>query len=176
VSSGAKGLRWVVSRLLSPEVIEERNRMAGEIHDTLAQEFAGILLHLEAANGLDGAVNASESLGQSEGARQIWLGRRSQDAPGAAAKVARRRAVCATHSVQLAERFSREVGINCTFGASGNGSHQLSEEIENELYRVAQEALVTCEALACRLCRHFAELQIQRSRAGDQRQRAGVCD
>src|SRR5882757_10114982 len=29
-------------------VLEERHRMACEIHDTLAQAFAGILLHLEA--------------------------------------------------------------------------------------------------------------------------------
>src|SRR6476660_4510812 len=43
-------------------VIEEHNRLAREIHDTLVQEFAGILLHLEAANGLDGAMNASECL------------------------------------------------------------------------------------------------------------------
>src|SRR6476646_7879535 len=32
-----------------PAVIEERNRLAREIHDTVVQEFAGILLHLEAA-------------------------------------------------------------------------------------------------------------------------------
>src|SRR5439155_3551276 len=29
-------------------VLEERNRMAREIHDTLAQSFAGVLLQLEA--------------------------------------------------------------------------------------------------------------------------------
>src|SRR6266849_10273082 len=62
VSSRAMGLRWLASRLPCPEVIQERHRMAGEIHDTLAQAFAGILLHLEAANGSDGAVNASECL------------------------------------------------------------------------------------------------------------------
>ena len=36
--------------------------MAREIHDTLAQQFVGILLHLEAANGLDNFASASEYL------------------------------------------------------------------------------------------------------------------
>src|SRR6266478_3104493 len=129
----------VVRTLPCPEVIEERNRMAGEIHDTLAQEFAGILLHLEAANGLDGAVNASECLAKArelakcglEDARRMLLGLRPKPLEGAH--------LCDALS-QLAERFSRDCGINCTFGASGR-SHMLSEEIENELYRVAQEAL-----------------------------------
>src|SRR5260370_5610511 len=37
-----------VETLSHSAVIEERNRFAREIHDTLVQEFAGILLHLEA--------------------------------------------------------------------------------------------------------------------------------
>src|SRR6266850_2870288 len=134
-----KGLIRAVRTLPCPEVIEERNRMAGEIHDTLAQEFAGILLHLEAASGFDGAVNASECLAKArelakcglEDARRMLLGLRPKSLEGAH--------LCDALSV-LAERFSRDCGINCTFGASGR-SHKLSEEIENELYRVAQEAL-----------------------------------
>src|SRR5436190_21337046 len=47
-SRGTMGLTRVVARTLPcPEVIEERNRMAREIHDTLAQQFAGIFLNLE---------------------------------------------------------------------------------------------------------------------------------
>ncbi len=138
-SRGTMGLTRVVRTLLCPEVIEERHRMAGEIHDTLAQEFAGILLHLEAANGLDGAANASECLAKArelakcglEDARRMLLGLRPKPLEGAH--------LCDALS-QLAERFSRDCGINCTFGASGR-SHMLSEEIENELYRVAQEAV-----------------------------------
>src|SRR5262249_7037087 len=41
---------------------------------------------------------------------------------------------------QLAQSFSRDCGIHCTFRASER-FHKLSEELENELYRVAQEAL-----------------------------------
>ena len=119
--------------------MEERNRLAREIHDTLAQEFAGILLHLEAANGLGGAMSAAESLAQAkdlakcglEDARRMLLGLRPKSLEGALFSDALR---------QLAERFSRDCGINCTFSASGRPL-RLPEETENELYRVAQEAL-----------------------------------
>jgi signal transduction histidine kinase len=129
----------LVESLPCSAVIEERNRWAREIHDTLAQEFAGILLHLEAANGSDKAVNLSECLARVtelakcglEDARRMLLGLRPKSLEGAR---------LADALSQLAERFSRDCGIHCTFNVSGR-SHKLTEEIENELYRVAQEAL-----------------------------------
>jgi signal transduction histidine kinase len=113
--------------------------MACEIHDTLAQEFAGILLHLEAANRSYEPKTASESLARArelakcglEDARRILLGLRPKSLEGAHLPDA---------LGQLAQSFSRDCGINCTFRANGR-AHQLPEEIENELYRVAQEAL-----------------------------------
>jgi len=120
-------------------VLEERNRMAREIHDTLAQEFAGILLHLEAANSSYEANTVSECLARAkelakcglEDARRMLLGLRPKSLEGALLSDALR---------QLAECFSRDCGIHCTFSANGR-PHRLPEEIENELYRVAQEAL-----------------------------------
>jgi len=41
---------------------------------------------------------------------------------------------------QLAGRFSLDCGVQCTFSMSER-EHNLPEEVENELYRVAQEAL-----------------------------------
>src|SRR6266404_2420130 len=55
-------LSQVVETVPCPAVVEERNRMAREIHDTLAQEFAGIFLHLVAANSSYEAKTASECL------------------------------------------------------------------------------------------------------------------
>jgi signal transduction histidine kinase len=120
-------------------VIDERNRLAREIHDTLVQEFAGILLHLEAANGSDEPLNLCECLARVrelakcglEDARRMLLGLRPKSLDGANLSSA---------LGQLAERFSRDCGIHCTFNVSGR-PHKLGEEIENELYRVAQEAL-----------------------------------
>jgi signal transduction histidine kinase len=123
------------------EVIEERKRLAHEIHDTLAQGFAGILLQLEAARRLDGTepCNVFEFLGRArelakcglEDARRMLLGLRPKSLEGGVLSKALR---------QLADSFSRDCGINCSFSASGR-ARKLPEAVEDELYRVAQEAL-----------------------------------
>lgn len=129
-------LGWIVA---SAAVKEERNRLAREIHDTLVQEFAGILLHLEAANGLQLAAHDSQCLTRAkelarsglEDARRMLLGLRPKSLEGVD--------FCDALA-QLAERFSRDCGIHCTFSVDG-ARQTLSEEIEDELYRVSQEAL-----------------------------------
>jgi signal transduction histidine kinase len=134
-------LNRVGTKPTSREVIEERKRMAREIHDTLAQQFAGILLNLEAVNGFEQAdwQIVSECLARArelaksglEDARRMLLGLRPKPLENA-----RLSEVLA----ELAERFSRECGINCSFRTTGS-SRNLPDEIDNELYRVAQEAL-----------------------------------
>ena len=119
-----------VEALSHSAVIEERNRLAREIHDTLVQEFAGILLHLEAVSGPDEAVNLSECLAHVrelakcglEDARRMLLGLRPKSLEGADLPDA---------LGQLAERFSRDCGIHCTFNVSGRADN-LTEEIEND--------------------------------------------
>ena len=148
-TSGGKGsardfnpgihLRQVVETDPCSAVIEERNRMAREIHDTLAQEFAGILLYLEAVNSLGTSDNALEYLARArelarsglEDARRLLLGLRPKSLEGGDLSGALN---------QLGEHFSRDCGINCTFSVSGQ-PNKLPDNIENELYRVAQEAL-----------------------------------
>ena len=135
------GLSRILRMLPCPEVIEERNRMAREIHDTLAQEFAGILLHLEAADSLHNAAppNISEYVARArelakcglEDARRLLLGLRPRPLEGARLSDALR---------QLAENFSLDCGIQCSFCQRGR-ARKLPEDTENELYRVAQEAL-----------------------------------
>ena len=128
-----------VETLSHSAVIAERNRLAREIHDTLVQEFAGILLHIEAARGSDEALNPAECLARVgelakcglEDARRMLLGLRPKSLEGASLSEA---------LGQLAGRFSRDCGIQCSFNVSGR-PHRLTEEIEDELYRVAQEAL-----------------------------------
>jgi signal transduction histidine kinase len=119
----------------------ERNRLAREIHDTLVQEFAGILLHLEAVKGSAraGRQNISECLDRArelakcglEDARRMLLGLRPKSLDGAQLSEA---------LGQLAERFSHDCGIRCAFSATGP-THPLPANVEDELYRVAQEAL-----------------------------------
>jgi len=49
----ASGFAQVLESFPWSTVMEERSRLAREIHDTLTQAFAGILLHLEAAEWSD---------------------------------------------------------------------------------------------------------------------------
>jgi len=122
-------------------VMAERSRLAREIHDTLVQEFAGILLHLEAVKGSDDAAPliGSERLACAkelakcglEDARRMLLDLRPRSLEGATLPDALRR---------LAERFSRDCGIPCEFRAAGR-ARDLPAKVQDELYRVAQEAL-----------------------------------
>jgi len=135
------GLIRVVRTLPCPEVMEERNRMAGEIHDTLAQQFAGIFLNLEAAIRLDTAQqqSISEYLARAkdlaknglEDARRMLLGLRPKSLEGTQ--------LCDALK-ELAQNFSHDFGIECSFCLRGR-ARRIPQNAQNELYRVAQEAL-----------------------------------
>jgi len=139
--SSRASLRWILSRLPCPEVIEERNRMAREIHDTLAQQFASIFLHLEAANRLlnpeqqdiSEYVTRAKELARCglEDARRMLLGLRPKSLEGSQLCDALKR---------LAQSFWGDCGIECSFCLRGR-AYKLPETAEDELYRVSQEAL-----------------------------------
>jgi len=136
-----RGLTQVLETLPSSAVIEERSRLAREIHDTLVQEFAGILLHLEAVEDSDDAewCSSSECLARArelaksglEDARRMLLNLRPRSLEGSTLPDALR---------QLAEGFSCDCTITCTFCHAGH-MRGLPVVIQDELYRVAQEAL-----------------------------------
>jgi signal transduction histidine kinase len=140
-SHGTMGFTRVVRTLPCPAVIEERNRMAREIHDTLAQQFAGIFLNLEAAHRLDNPQqqNISEYLARAkdlakcglEDARRMLLGLRPKSLEGTQ--------LCDALK-ELAQNFSCDCGIECSFCLRGQ-AHKIPQNAQNELYRVAQEAL-----------------------------------
>jgi len=130
-------------------VLEERNRLAREIHDTLAQEFAGILLNLEAAQGFGGSqwrigsecVSRARELAKSglEDARRMLMGLRPKSLEGATLSDALR---------QIAGRLSHDTGIACAFRVSGR-EREVPAEIQDELYRIAQEALCNVRKHSC---------------------------
>jgi nitrate/nitrite-specific signal transduction histidine kinase len=122
-------------------VLEERNRMAREIHDTLAQGFTGIVLQLEAAEQtletdaahaqqhLDRARSlAKESL--NEARRSVWA-LRPQKLEQLPLEAAVR---------QETDRFIHDTDIPAVFSTAGD-IVKLSSDIENALLRICQEAL-----------------------------------
>lgn len=122
-------------------VMEERNRMAREIHDTMAQAFAGVVLH-------------SEALGTALGVNKL----RSKRALSNIQKLARSGLEEARRSVQalrpralegstlsqaleqVAKRYSEDAKFACDFKQRGTAL-MLSAQIQNELFRIAQEAM-----------------------------------
>ncbi len=122
-------------------VLRERQRMAHEIHDTLAQGFISIVTNLEAAEGvipsnldraqhhLDQArLTARESL--TEARRLVWALR-----PEALESVSLPEAL-----ERLAERWSTQSGIAAGVATTGTPC-PLPSEVEAMLFRIGQEAL-----------------------------------
>lgn len=120
---------------------EERNRLAREIHDTLAQGLAGIALQLESADALldtGGMDRAQQAIRQAlaltrrnlDEARRSVLDLRAAPLVGQTLADALRK---------LAEDHAVRGSLSLDFH-SGE-SRPLSVRIENALYRIVQEAL-----------------------------------
>jgi signal transduction histidine kinase len=122
-------------------VLQERQRLAGEIHDTLAQGFASIAMHLEAAEEpLDSEPErarphirqardaARENL--AEARRLVWALRPE----------ALEHATLQDALVRVASRWSDDTSIAATVNTVGEPRKQ-PPEVEITLLRAAQEAL-----------------------------------
>ncbi|GEM_PF-1503100 len=121
--------------------LEERNRVAREIHDTLAQGFTGILVQLQAAErlSLKHPEKALQSLQEArELARQsLQEARRSvlNLRPTILEALMLDRAIA-----QQARRFEEGSGVRTEFILQGYPS-PLNPDVEQNLYRITQEAL-----------------------------------
>jgi two-component system NarL family sensor kinase len=123
--------------------VEERNRLAREIHDTLAQGLTATSLQLESAEALldheAGAERAREPLRRAlaltrsniDEARRSVLDLRAAPLEGRSLPEALK---------TLVDRWEAETGVATRFKAI-NGSHPLPPRVEVALYRVCQEAL-----------------------------------
>ena len=122
-------------------VTEERNRLAREIHDTLVQSFAGIVLHTEAL-GTSLGVNNSQSWRALSSIQK--LARAGLDEARRSVQALRPKAMegCTLSEalMQAAERFSTEAQLACDFKQRGKPL-PLPAAVQNELFRIAQEAM-----------------------------------
>jgi PAS domain S-box-containing protein len=123
-------------------VLEERNRMAGEIHDSLAQFFTGISMQLDAAK---------EVLKKGDHKGLIYLERAAELAQfglGEARRSAYSLQPSLTEGLGLAEALQRLVErsnvpgrLRGNFHASGVPEERLSCTTRHELLLIAQEAI-----------------------------------
>src|SRR5260370_2618439 len=123
-------------------VLEERNRLAGEIHDSLAQSFAGISMQLFAAQE---AIQTTDdnSLGYIE---------RANDLARFGLAEARRSALSLRSDVieesgliealqMLVERSNIPGRLRCNFRSNGIRKESLPLQVQHDLLRIAQEAI-----------------------------------
>lgn len=122
-------------------VTEERNRMAREIHDTLAQGFTGIILQLEATEQALGEtsddvqkhLNQARSLARKslqEARRSVW-----NLSPQALEQLRLDEAI--QHEV---DRFRQDHAVDATFTLSGK-KRDIPPEAASALFRICQESL-----------------------------------
>ena len=133
-----------VQALTDHAVLEERTRLAREIHDTLAQQLTGIVLELEAADTLLNRGSERRARSSVERARELARGalqeaRRSvwnlRPAPLSASGLV----AAIGHEV---EAWEERTGIPARFKARAVPAHPpLSPTAEVALLRIGQEAL-----------------------------------
>ena len=123
--------------------VEERNRLAREIHDTLAQGLAGIVLQLETADALleaesaPGRAQAAVAQALSLARANLEEARRSVHDLRAAPLEGRTLAEALSRMIQ---EWSAQSGLTASFTATGE-ARPLPLRVEIALYRIAQEAL-----------------------------------
>jgi signal transduction histidine kinase len=121
-------------------VLDERQRMAREIHDTLAQGLTGIITQVQAAQRIWHAPDqARPHLDQA-----LSLARESLAEARRSVQAIRPRELDEAHLPDalrdLARRWAADRGVGLLFDVTGD-SVPLSPAIEVALFRVAQEAL-----------------------------------
>ncbi|WP_047865222.1 sensor histidine kinase [Rubrobacter aplysinae] len=121
-------------------ILEERGRLAREIHDTLAQGFISIVTHLEAAE--ESGVNTGEARRHVEQAKQTS---RENLAEARRLVAALRPEILESYSLpealrRLATRTSEDAGIPVDLNVTGDPD-ETPQELQVTLLRAAQEAL-----------------------------------
>jgi PAS domain S-box-containing protein len=121
-------------------IIRDRTHLAREIHDTLAQGYAGILMQIQAANFLKqqpdqakvhldrACVLAREGIADAR--RSVWLLQQESEAYSDVSHIL----------VQLVEQMSIGAGIKPTVTIEGN-PHNVPPDTGMHLLRITQESL-----------------------------------
>jgi PAS domain S-box-containing protein len=123
-------------------IIAERNRMARDIHDTLAQGFTGVIMQLEAAKGATMQGDLAEAAKRIESAGE--LARSSLGEARRSVRALRPRSLrngkLFTTLDNLLKRMTEGTDLNADFRAEGD-ERAIPAEYEDGLLRITQESL-----------------------------------
>jgi PAS domain S-box-containing protein len=123
-------------------VMAERNRMARDIHDTLAQGFTGVIMQLEAAKGATTQGDLAEAANRIE--RASDLARSSLGEARRSVRALRPRSLRAGKLFlaldDLLKRMAEGINLNAEFQAEGD-ERSIPSDYEEGLLRITQEAL-----------------------------------
>jgi signal transduction histidine kinase len=123
-------------------ILEERNRIARDIHDTLAQGFTGVVLNLEAANRTLKKDNLDLALEHIEHARSLAQAGLAEARLSVRAlrPEALQQADLANALQALLRRAEASGTLHTRFATSGD-KIPLPGDVESELLRIAQEGV-----------------------------------
>ncbi|GAA6623510.1 hypothetical protein NUACC26_093350 [Scytonema sp. NUACC26] len=130
-------------------VLEERNRMARELHDNLAQGFTGIVVQLE---GAENVLTKAPQKAQMRLNRARQLARESLAEVRRSVRALRPQALEASDLaralVSIAERMTQDTSVKVSFQVTGTYV-LLQPNVEENLLRICQEALTNVLKHTC---------------------------
>jgi PAS domain S-box-containing protein len=123
-------------------VLEERNQLAGEIHDSLAQFFTGITMQLGAAKEVckAGSGNILSYLERASDLAQFGLSEARRSAFSLQPTITEDSGLIEALQ-KLVERSNIPGRLRCNFHSSGVPEESLPLSVQQDLLRIAQEAM-----------------------------------
>ncbi|MBV8413630.1 MAG: GAF domain-containing protein [Verrucomicrobia bacterium] len=123
-------------------VLEERNQLAGEIHDSLAQFFTGISMQLGAAKEVNqtGVGNVSSFLERASDLAQFGLAEARRSAFSLQPAIIEESGLIEALQ-RLVERSNIPGRLRCNFHSTGVPEERLPPAVQQDLLRIAQEAM-----------------------------------
>jgi signal transduction histidine kinase len=123
-------------------VLEERNQLAGEIHDSLAQFFTGITMQLGAAREVikAGSSNVLSYLERASDLAQFGLGEARRSAFSLQPTIIEELGLVEALQ-KMVERSNIPGRLRCNFHSTGVPEDNLPLSVQQDLLRIAQEAM-----------------------------------